>query len=84
MSMVGDARIIKCVPDGKMFWMTSHAFRMTSHERAIYRAGSLTLSFCPVIACHVSSKTFVKNKLIAETSSALELFAAFPLIAKQD
>lgn len=30
------------------------------------------------------SKTFVKNKLIAEISSALELFAAFPLIAKQD
>ena len=30
------------------------------------------------------SKTFVKNKLIAETSSALELFAAFPLIAKQN
>ena len=29
------------------------------------------------------SKTFVKNKLIAETSSALELFSAFPLIAKQ-
>ena len=26
------------------------------------------------------SKTFVKNKLIAETSSALELFSAFPLI----
>jgi len=30
------------------------------------------------------SKTFVKNKLIADTSSALELFSAFPLIAKQD
>ena len=30
------------------------------------------------------SKTFVKNKLIAETSSALELFATFPLIAKQN
>ena len=29
------------------------------------------------------SKTFVKNKLIAETSSALELFSAFPLIAEQ-
>ena len=29
------------------------------------------------------SKTFVKNKLIAETSSALELFSAFPLTAKQ-
>lgn len=28
------------------------------------------------------SKTFVKNKLIDETSSALELFSAFPLIAK--
>ncbi|MDD6554760.1 MAG: nucleotidyl transferase AbiEii/AbiGii toxin family protein [Bacteroidales bacterium] len=28
------------------------------------------------------SKTFVKNKLIAETSSALELFSAFPLIAE--
>ena len=28
------------------------------------------------------SKTFVKNKLITETSSALELFSAFPLIAK--
>lgn len=27
------------------------------------------------------SKTFVKNKLITETSSALELFSAFPLIA---
>lgn len=29
------------------------------------------------------SKTFVRNKLIADTSSALELFSAFPLIAKQ-
>ena len=29
------------------------------------------------------SKTFVKNKLIAETSSALELFSAFPLKAEQ-
>ena len=29
------------------------------------------------------SKTFVKNKLITETSSALELFSAFPLIAEQ-
>lgn len=28
------------------------------------------------------TKTFVKNKLIVETSSALELFAAFPLISK--
>ena len=28
------------------------------------------------------SKTFVKSKLINETSSALELFSAFPLIAK--
>ena len=28
------------------------------------------------------SKTFVKNKLIAETSSALELFSAFPLKAE--
>ena len=30
------------------------------------------------------SKTFVKNKLIEETSSALELFSAFPLIVEQD
>ena len=30
------------------------------------------------------SKTFVRTKLIDETFSALELFAAFPLIAKQD
>ena len=30
------------------------------------------------------SKTFVKNKLITEASSALELFSTFPLIAKQD
>ena len=30
------------------------------------------------------SKTFVKNKLIAETSSALELFSAFPLIKEQN
>lgn len=29
------------------------------------------------------TKTFVKTKLIAETSSALELFSAFPLIANQ-
>lgn len=29
----------------------------------------------------VKSKSFVKNKLICETSSALELFSAFPLIA---
>lgn len=28
------------------------------------------------------SKTFVRSKLINETSSALELFFAFPLIAK--
>jgi predicted nucleotidyltransferase component of viral defense system len=32
----------------------------------------------------VKSKTFVKNKLIAETSSALELFSAFPLIGKRN
>lgn len=30
------------------------------------------------------TKNFVKNKLIDETASALELFAAFPMIAKQD
>lgn len=30
------------------------------------------------------SKTFVKTKLIDETALALELFSAFPLIAKQD
>ena len=30
------------------------------------------------------SKTFVKNKLIGETSSALEIFSVFPLIAKQE
>lgn len=30
------------------------------------------------------SKVFVKNKLIGETSSALEVFSAFPLIAKQE
>ena len=35
--------------------MANHVFRMVSPERAIYRAGSLTLSFCPVIACHVSN-----------------------------
>ena len=29
------------------------------------------------------SKTFVKNKLIEDTASALELFSTFPLIAKQ-
>ena len=29
------------------------------------------------------TKNFVKNKLIAETSSALELFSSFPLISKQ-
>ena len=29
------------------------------------------------------SKTFVKNKLIEETSSALELFSAFPLIDRK-
>ena len=28
------------------------------------------------------TKTFVKNKLISETASALELFAAFPLVSK--
>lgn len=32
----------------------------------------------------VKSKNFVKNRLIEETSSALELFSAFPLIAKQN
>lgn len=31
----------------------------------------------------MKSKAFVKNKLIDDTYSALELFAAFPLIAKQ-
>ena len=30
------------------------------------------------------TKAFVKNKLVSETSSALELFAAFPLIVKQN
>jgi predicted nucleotidyltransferase component of viral defense system len=30
------------------------------------------------------SKVFVKNRLIEETSSVLELFASFPLIAKQE
>ena len=30
------------------------------------------------------SKAFVKNKLIEETASALELFSSFPVIAKQD
>ena len=30
------------------------------------------------------TKNYVKNKLIDETASALELFAAFPMIAKQD
>jgi predicted nucleotidyltransferase component of viral defense system len=30
------------------------------------------------------SKVFVKNRLIEETSSALELFASFPLIAKHE
>ena len=30
------------------------------------------------------TKAFVRNKLIDETSSALELFSAFPLISKQD
>lgn len=29
------------------------------------------------------SKAFVKNRLIEETASALEVFSAFPLIAKQ-
>ena len=30
------------------------------------------------------TKAFVRNKLIDETSSALELFSAFPLISKQE
>jgi len=30
------------------------------------------------------SKNFVKNKLIAETASALELFSAFPMIVTKD
>lgn len=30
------------------------------------------------------SKTFVKNRLIEETASALEVFSTFPLIAKQN
>ena len=30
------------------------------------------------------TKAFVRNKLIDETASALELFSAFPLISKQD
>ena len=30
------------------------------------------------------TKAFVRNKLIDETSSALELFSAFPLVSKQD
>ncbi|MDO5762166.1 MAG: hypothetical protein Q4P12_05840, partial [Bacteroidales bacterium] len=35
--------------------MANRAFRTVSPEGAIYRAGSLTLSFCPVVACHVSN-----------------------------
>lgn len=30
------------------------------------------------------TKAFVRNKLIDETSLALELFSAFPLVSKQD
>lgn len=30
------------------------------------------------------TKSFVRTKLIEETASALELFSAFPLIARQD
>ena len=30
----------------------------------------------------IKTKTFVKNKIISETASALELFAAFPLVSK--
>ena len=41
--------------DSRVFRMDSRVFRMDSPERAIYRAGSLTLSFCPVSACHVSN-----------------------------
>ena len=45
------------VPDGKMFRMArkDKMFRMASPERAIYRAGSLTLSLDSVSACHVSN-----------------------------
>ena len=32
------------VSEGTLFLMANHAFRMDSPERAIYRAGSLTLS----------------------------------------
>ena len=60
------SRMARCpgwqdVPDGKMSRIASpikeakHAFRMASPERAIYRAGSLTLPFGPVSACHVSN-----------------------------
>ena len=53
------------VPDGKMFRMTSHAFRMTSHERAIYRAGSLTLSLDSISACHVSNpERVIQHKVL--------------------
>ena len=30
----------------------------------------------------IKTKTFVKDKLITETASALEIFAAFPLVSK--
>ena len=37
---------------------------MASPERAIYRAGSLTLPFCPVIACHVSKERVIQHKAL--------------------
>ena len=47
-------RMVSPIKDGEMF-------RMVSPERAIYRAGSLTLSFCPVLACHVSNPASYGN-----------------------
>ena len=54
---VPDGKRWQDVPDGKMFRMArkDKMFRMASPERAIYRAGSLTLSLDSVSACHVSN-----------------------------
>ena len=41
-------RMVSPIKDGKMS-------RMANPERVIYRAGSLTLPFCPVSAYHVSN-----------------------------
>ena len=59
---------------------------MDKNKHKLYMAQILSLKLLMQglgeVLNDTKSKTFVKNKLINETSSALELFSAFPLIVK--